>query len=67
MGFYRAIYKILGIEYIGTYEQQQIEKQSRLKFVLNQQIIKTKDIKKITIKNKKVKPIKLKLSDFLKS
>ena len=66
MGFFRSLYALLNWEYEGEKERKIIEKQSRLKFVLLEQIKKTKDINKI-IKKKKNKTIKLKLSDFLKS
>ena len=67
MGFYRTIFYLLGIEYIGAYEQQQIEEQRQRKYFLLEQIKKThniKPIKKILTKNKRNKPIKL--SEFLK-
>ena len=67
MGFFRSLYALLNWEYEGEKERKIIEKQSRLKFVLNQQIIKTKDINKITTKNKKTKFKPIKLSEFLKS
>ena len=67
MGFYRTLYYLLGIEYIGEFEQQQIELQKQRKYFVLEQIKKTnktKEIKKILTK-KKSKPIKL--SEFLKS
>ena len=67
MGFYRTIFYLLGIEYIGSFEQQQIEEQRQRKYFLLEQIKKTHNIKPIKkiLKNKKSKTIKL--SDFLKT
>ena len=67
MGFYRTLYYLLGIEYIGELEQKQIEVQKQRKYFVLEQIKKTnntKPIKKI-LKNKKIKTITL--SEFLKS
>ena len=33
MGFYRNLYWLLGLDYIGTKEQKIIEKQKRLKYL----------------------------------
>lgn len=65
MGFYRTLYYILGLEYIGAYEQKQIYEQRQRKFLMLQQIKKThktKSIKKIL----KPKPKTMSLSEFLK-
>jgi len=40
-GWWRSIYNFLGLEYIGTKEQKDIEKQTRLKFILHKQIRET--------------------------
>lgn len=40
-GWWRSIYNFLGLEYIGTKEQKDIEKQTRLKFILHKQIKET--------------------------
>jgi L-2-hydroxyglutarate oxidase LhgO len=40
-GWLRSIYNFLGLEYIGTKEQNDIEKQTRLKFILHKQIRET--------------------------
>lgn len=67
MGFYRTIYYILGLEYIGAYEQKQIYEQRQRKYILLQQIKKnhkTKKITKILIKPKKLKTMSL--SEFIK-
>ena len=48
MGFYRFIYNILGIEYIGTKEQKEIDRQKHLKYIVCEQIKKT-DKKKLFI------------------
>ena len=56
MGFYRTLYFILGLEYIGEYEQKQIEEQRQRKYLMLQQIVltnKKKNIKKILVKPKK--------------
>ena len=66
MGFYRAIYYILGLEYIGEYEQKQIEEQRQRKYLMQKQLVltnKTKKIKKILIKPKTKK---MTLSEFIK-
>ena len=41
MGFYRLLYKLLHIEYIGTYEKKQINRTHELKYMLNKQIKET--------------------------
>jgi len=33
VGFWRTLYNIIGLDYIGTKEQQIIEKQKRLKYL----------------------------------
>ena len=38
MGFWRSIYDIIGIEYIGEKERKQIERQTHLKYMLCRQI-----------------------------
>ena len=38
MGFWRIFYNTLGLDYIGSYERNQINKQTRLKFHLHRQI-----------------------------
>jgi len=42
MGFWRALYYILDIEYIGEAEQKQIEKQKRQKYLMCEQIKNSK-------------------------
>ncbi len=44
MGFWRTLYYLLDIEYIGEQEQKEIEKQRRQKYLLCEQIKKS-DIK----------------------
>jgi len=44
MGFWRTLYYLLDIEYIGEQEQKQIEKQRRQKYLVCEQIKKS-DIK----------------------
>ena len=41
MGFWRNIYYLFDIEYIGEQEQKQIEKQRRQKYLLCEQIKKS--------------------------
>jgi len=41
MGFWRSLYYLLDIEYIGEAEQKQIEKQKRQKYLMCEQIKKS--------------------------
>jgi hypothetical protein len=42
MGFWRTLYYLLDIEYIGEAEQKQIEKQKRQKYLMCEQIKNSK-------------------------
>ena len=50
MGFWRNLYNIIGIEYIGRIEQQQIQRQHGLKSLLLHEM-KNKDFQKNLNKN----------------
>ena len=54
MGFYRSLYALLNWEYIGAFEQQQIELQKQRKYFVLEQIKKTNNTKPI----KKIKKLK---------
>ena len=57
MGFTRIFYNVMGWDYIGSYELEQINKQTRLKHLLHKELINT-DLNKMLFKiccNKKNK------------
>ena len=50
MGFWRTLYYFIGVEYIGTKEQKQIDRQKHLKFVMCEQIKNSKlKLKRVNI------------------
>jgi len=50
MGFWRTLYYFIGVEYIGTKEQKEIDRQKHLKFVMCNQIKESKlKLKRVNI------------------
>lgn len=50
MGFWRTLYYFIGVEYIGTKEQKEIDRQKHLKFVMCKQIKDSKlKLKRVNI------------------
>jgi len=53
MGFWRTLYYFIGVEYIGTKEQKEIDRQKHLKFVIYEKIKNSKlKLKKFNIIDK---------------
>ena len=50
VGFYRNLYWLFGLDYIGTKEQQIIEKQKRLKYLALEEL-KNRDKHSLNIEN----------------
>ena len=50
VGFFRNLYWLIGLDYIGTKEQQIIEKQKRLKYLVLEEL-KNRDKHPLNIKN----------------
>lgn len=50
VGFWRTLYNIIGLDYIGTKEQQIIEKQKRLKYLTLEEL-KNRDKHPLNIEN----------------